>query len=274
MSREVIFSQIETVDHPISARRIGFDPANLPANSALLERLYPNWDRLVRDYPLPHVSIQDFAVSIPAGLQYDGASAITLPPRNSRASAVEIVKQPDIGSVGNQRLSVRYTIPPGGAIRFRVRAYGKPIPPLARGRGPQPEPEVEILHVTDMESVERLTSLMESKQHIAVLFEGDDATRLFGTGLFNAGEWTISRGPFGLPQIEINPTWGFVVMFGILAGALVSVVALLVLQRIVVLAITLGYRVEVREFNLTVLELGSTTLTLSFPTLALVLEPV
>lgn len=272
MSRQAIFNQIREVAHPIQGNNLQFDPRNLPANSRYLRSAYPQWDTLVRDYPIAHVGVEDFAVVVPVDLQYDGASAIVLSPRNLEGSAIEIAKQPAFGSKGPQRLSIRYTVSPGSTIRFRVRAYGKPI--AVPGQPPAPSPEIEILHVTDIESVERLRSLMHSKQHIAVLFEGAEALKLLGTGLFKPGEWKISKNAAGVPQVEINPTWEWVAIALILAVAGISIVTVLCLFAAISLALLLGYRVEVKELKIGEMQIGDQTIAVTLPTLAMTFDPV
>lgn len=269
MPRTSIFSQIQTVKHPRQVMRI--EPRALSAATAggPLGGLSSDVSRLIRSYPLPHVGTQTYAITVPSNLSYDGSSVITLPPSSPGAIAT-VEKQPPNGATGSQALEVKYTIPPGGMVRYRTRAYARMQADPSAGNQ---EPEYEVLYVIDSQSVERLSSLMQSKQRIILAIQGDDAVKLVGTGLFNPGQWKLKTGPFGVPQVEINPTWEWVAIAAILAVAAVAAFLLIVLETMVIMGILHGYRVEVRELSLGTLQIGNMTIEASLPTLAFVLEP-
>lgn len=270
MARSPIFSQIHTAQHPLQTVRL--DPQIVRAGMAgieILGRESQNLVRLLHEYPLAHVGTQTFNLTVPTGREYDGATVITLPPTTDGA-LVSIDSQPSIGSRGNQSLSLKYTIPPGGQVRYRVRAYAQPTADPGAGNT---EPEYEVLYVRDMESVQRLTSLMQSKKRVILLVQGDDAVKLVGTGLFSPGMWKLKTGPFGIPQVEINPTWEWVAIAAIIAAAAVAIVVLLVLETMVIMGILYGYRVEVGKLELGSVKVAGITIQVTLPTLAFVLEP-
>lgn len=141
MSRTPIFSQIFTFQHPQQIARL--DPRAFltkPENGPLIR---PEFERFLGTYPTAHVGAQIVNLNPASGLSYDGSSVITLPP-SSVGAGVSIVDQPTIGSNGNQKLTVNYTIPPGGEIRFRVRAYAQPT---ADPRAGNVASEHEILYL-------------------------------------------------------------------------------------------------------------------------------
>ena len=131
-----------------------------------------------------------------------------------------------------------------------------------------------MLYVRDMGSVERLDSLTASGQPVVVAFEGGEALKLFGTGLFNPGTWKVTQGPNG-PRLEINPIWEFVAIIAILAAVFIAALTLLILFRIVMAGLEYGYEIKIEELQLggATIKAGDTEFVVTLPTLPLVLTP-
>lgn len=221
---------------------------------------------------LPLVDVDDHAFTIPADLVYGGASVVSVPPTTA-GSLAWIDRQPKNGATGDRKLTVRYSIPPGGTLRYRVRAYGTAKPAPAPGPTPAPtSPSYEVLYCRDADSLDRLASLMASKKHILFCFDGLDGAKLISTGLFNPGEWKLSAGPGGLPVITINPAWEIVAIIAIIAVMVVSVVTILAIQHIVLKGYEYGYRIHIEQYGSEV-SIGGFSVQFSMPTLVLRLEP-
>lgn len=267
MSRTPIFSHQETVRHTQRVARLS--PQSLVAATTVDGRFTPAFDQFLGQYPRAEVGQKTYNFDVPAGLTYDGATAITLPP-SSAGGHVSVLKQPSIGATGSQALTLQYTMPPGGVVRFRVRAYGQPIVDPSAGNT---TPSYEVLYAKDLQSVERLASLMQSKKRIILAIQGDDALKLHSTGLFNGEEWKLKQGPFGMPVIQINPTWEWVAILGILAGAAVALSVVILLDRMIQEGYKYGYRIEVKQIALGTISVGDFQLEVGLPTLAFVLEP-
>lgn len=114
---------------------------------------------------------------------------------------------------------------------------------------------------------------MQSKKKIVLAIQGDDAVRLVGTGLFSPGEWQLKKGPSGMPQVQINPTWEWIAISAIVATAGVAIAVILTLETLVVMGILNGYCIEIKQLTLGSVQIGGMQITFSLPTLALVLEP-
>ncbi len=277
MSRTAIFSQIETVTH--SQRTVTPQlrtPLALADNRLASISARPTLTRLrnidlsiANQISFPQVNTKQFNFTIPQGLKYDGATVITLPP-TSGGAIVSLENQPSNGVIGNQSLTVKYSIPPGGTIRYRVRTYGRPIVNPSVGNE---QPDYELLYASDFQSVERLASLMQSKQRIVLAIQGDEALNLVETGLFKPGEWKLRQNNFGLPVVEMNPAWELVVIVGILATAAIALAVIILIQTMVSEGIKNGYRIVVKEVTLGDLNVFGTTITFSLPTLGFELIP-
>ena len=209
-------------------------------------------------------------ISIPSNEKYDGAMVITLP-QASKGCFVEIVEQPAMGATGNIQLKIAYTIPPGGIIYFKLKAYSKKVS-TNTNTDSNADSNIEILHLINLQSVERVASLMHSKKRIALLISGSDALQLLATGLFNPGTWRLGKSPLGF-TVSINPTWELVAIVGILAAAAVSTVAIVALTTIVTLGVLNNYRINIAEFETGSVTVGGEIIEISFPTLVLDLQP-
>ena len=219
---------------------------------------------------LPLVGTDDHAFSVPADMVYGGASVVSVPPTTA-GSLAWIDQQPKNGATGSHKLTVRYSIPPGGTLRYRVRAYGTAKPAPTPAPAPVP-PSYEVLYCRDADSLDRLASLMASKKHILFCFDGLDGAKLISTGLFNPGEWKLSAGPGGLPIITINPAWEIVAIIAIIAVMVVSVVTILAIQHIVLKGYEYGYRIHIEQYGSEV-TIGDWSVQFSMPTLVLRLDP-
>lgn len=221
---------------------------------------------------LPLVGTDDHAFTVPADSVYGGASVVCVPPTTA-GSLAWIDQQPKNGATGNRSLRVRYSIPPGGILRYRVRAYGTAIPAPATTPTPAPTPpSYEVLYCRDADSLDRLSSLMASKKRILFCFDGLDGSKLISTGLFNPGEWKLSAGPGGLPVVTINPAWEVVAIIAIIAVMVVSVVVILAIQQIVLKGYEYGYRIYIEQYGADV-NIGGFSVQFSMPTLVLRLDP-
>lgn len=221
---------------------------------------------------LPLVDTDDHAFTVPPDLVYGGASVVSVPPTTA-GSLAWIDQQPKNGTTGSHKLTVRYSIPPGGTLRYRVRAYGTAKPAPAPGPTPAPvSPSYEVLYCRDADSLDRLASLMASKKRILFCFDGMDGAKLLSTGLFNPGEWKLSAGPGGLPLVTINPAWEVVAIIAIIAVMVVSVVVILAIQQIVLKGYEYGYRIYIEQYGAEV-NIGGFSVQFTMPTLVLRLDP-
>jgi len=289
MSSQAIFSKIELIKHPdSSASRAGVPIApslissrpvmlrSAPAASTSLNTGHPAG--LTMALPagslsglinLPHVGERTYQFAVPGGMQLHSAQALALPDSSSGA-VVQLKSQVQVGATGSQSVTVSYSIPPGGQLRIRVRVYAKAIP--TPSTGDNQEDEVEVLHLSDFESIDRMSSLMASRKRVVVLVDHPDVFKLAGTGFFGDVTWEVSMGPTG-PRIKINPTWEWPVIIGIIAAAFVAALLIAFLTRMVTDAIANCYKINVSSVTLGQVTVAGVTLTLTLPTMSFDLEP-
>jgi hypothetical protein len=217
---------------------------NDPLNRAtyLQERLNRQ-TTLVWATKIPHYEpqVDEFDINIPVGKRYAGSVVVSLPPTVGGATA-SIVSQPSNRATGSGKIRVRWFCPRGGMARYRIRAYYENIPAPANT---SEQIVYEDIHIENLQSVERVRSLMISERHLRVIISGDDATKFFDTG--------ISLNPTGVEEV---------IVICVLAG--LSAFALACLTIIAIHAINNTYHVDA-EFR--------TGDPLPFPVLILTLNP-
>lgn len=266
MSRNVFFNEVYQDRHSQKSRYI--NPRFVSVSRFHARAVYVDNNRVFKR-KIAKQGEKIFNIVLPQGKKYDGAIAITLP-HSSEGCITEIKQQANIGSTGNLQIIVSYTIPPGGTIYFRLRAYCQSLTPAQQHNNDKTG--VEVLHLINNQSVERLSSLMNNKKRVALLISGADALKLISTGLFSQGKWNFAMGARG-PTVSINPTWELVVIVGILASAAVGAIAIAALTAIVILGIIHGYHINIKEFEAGSVSVGGENINLSFPTLVLDLNP-
>ena len=211
--------------------------------------------RVVRARP----ETDSHAITIPNNQEYVHSIAISVPP-SSEGATVQVTSQPASGATGNGTIKVQWFCPPGGEIRYRIRAYATAQQSPASGASSTPT--YEEVHVVNNESVERLRSLLNARRHVKVVFSGDDAVKIQGT--------PIPHMMSGVTGMEIVAIIGAAaVIVGILAAATVSVIAIAAITEIVLKAIEKNYHCDV-EF-----ETGgwSTSGTFTLPKMVFTLTP-
>jgi hypothetical protein len=181
-----------------------------------------------------------FTITIPDNHAYRLAIVVTLPPSSAGATAV-IESQPARGATGQQEIKVRWSCPPLGEVRYRVRAYATSTASPADSPAVNTGPEFEELYIVDHASVERLVSLMTGKEHIRAIFRGPDVGRLLDTGLFGQARFPPQGVAMALTGAET------VVVIMILSGAGVAAYVMSALTAIVITGLALGYRVDIKE---------------------------
>jgi hypothetical protein len=222
--------------------------------------------KLAKLFTLPQKGTDKFRMTVPSGHEYQGAVVITLPPSTPGAVA-SLSSQRVIGTRGLVEVEVDYMVPPGGVTRYQVRGYSRPKP-----QQPAP-PDVEVLFARDMQSYERLVSLMQSRRPIILCFEGDLAMQLVATGLFRKGEWKITKNDFGWPVVNINPAFELMVLVAIIAAMVTAVFVILMLQNVILHSIDNKYRIEIEEVSLGTVKVFGMEIEFKLPTLAMKLEP-
>ncbi|MBF2046061.1 MAG: hypothetical protein IGS54_01455 [Elainella sp. C42_A2020_010] len=259
------FRETKTIYHPTSATLPNVPP--ITAGRTFLPGL-PSAElvRLAKSFKLPHSGTDTFKMTVPSDHEYQGAVVITLPPSTPGAVA-SISSQSAIATEGQVEVKIDYMVPPGGVTRYQVRGYSRPKTPR-----PSP-PDVEVLFVRDMQSAERLASLMQSRRRIVLCFEGEIAMQLVATGLFNKGEWKLTKNAFGMPVVNINPAIELVAIIAIIAAMVTAIFVILVIQNVIIHGINHRYKIKINEVKLGEVEIMGQKVTFTLPTLVLELEP-
>jgi len=221
--------------------------------------------------PPPDVGERTFEFRVPDGMQLEKAQAIALP-ESSKGAAVLLMPGLNKGGTGNQQIKVWYSIPPGGTLRLRVRAYGKPQP--TPGTGHSEQQDTEILYIRDQQSVDRMSSLMASKERFIIVIDGPDVPALESTGLFADGlTWEVSNGLFG-PEVKFNPVITSTVLITlIITAGVVAVVLIVFFTALLAMAIAHCYKIHVSSMKLGDISFGGVQLSLELPSLVFDLEP-
>ncbi len=224
--------------------------------------------------PPPDVGERTFQFRVPDGMQIDKAQAIALP-ESTQGAFVELLPGISLGGTGDQQIKVRYSVPAGGTIRLRVRVYGKAQPTPEAGHSE--EAEIEALYIRDMQSVQRMGSLMASRKRFVIVMDGPEVDVLESTGFFNDGlTWNVSNGPFG-PIVKINPAISTAVLItAIITAGVVGSLVIICLTWMITHAINHCYRINVHAVKIGEVKLGGglfKPISLELPSLVFDMEP-
>ena len=178
--------------------------------------------------------VDDYSFQVPSNLRYAGCTLITVPP-SSTSATITALEQPDPGHTGNGQIRARWTCPPGGQIRYRLRAYAEPIPDPVQAPETQ---SAEEIHIVNQQSVQRLQSALQSQRAVRVIFSGPEAAALNASGAF--GNNTPWGGGVSYAAVETS-----VLIVGILAAAGVSALGIAAVTAIIIYGIQQGYTLDV-----------------------------
>jgi hypothetical protein len=236
MTKTAFFTQIVAHSNPIpqvnlpSRDSVTVLPSQIPISAVRLLRIGSGSD--------------NHAITVPSGSQYAGSSVITLPPSTAGATA-SIENQPSNDFTGSGNITVKWYCPPGGQIRYRVRAYSE------SAATQQPEE----IYITNIESVERLRSLILSRQHIVVYITGSDAEKINASGAF------------GTPQVSgisfIAVADDALILLILLAAGL-GALAITAISVILITGMALGYTITDVKFSTGGIDLGKGEVTLPY----------
>ena len=221
---------------------------------------------MAKKFLLPHRGTEVVDMIVPPNEAYRASIAYTIPP-SSPGSFARIFKSPSQDAKGPVQVEIEYFVPFGGVTRFALKGYSRAIAGMPSKR------EFEILYARNMESAERLDSLLSARVPVLLCFEGDIATQLASTGLFGDVEWKVKRDVFGSPVVEINPALGIIAIVAIIAAMVVAVFVILMIQNIIIKAVELNYKIKVHEISLGNVNIAGLSIDLSLPTIILELEP-